>query len=132
MVEFMFRIIDAVKSEGKNAACLFLSYGNSHIPFFFPSNFIDTNFRPRSWSAISKTTPTSINAPKPRPQQSQNPSRKHNPHRRLRRRKPRSLPPIPHLSSPPLNHRPHPFRTPFLAPSRRSSNLALDLFRSQH
>jgi hypothetical protein len=27
MVEFMFQVVDSLKSKGKNVACLFLSYG---------------------------------------------------------------------------------------------------------
>ena len=32
MVGFMFQVVDALKRSGKNAACLFLSYGTCLLP----------------------------------------------------------------------------------------------------
>ena len=44
MFEFMFQVVESVESEGKNMACLFLSYGTKifKLVAFFPLNVLQT------------------------------------------------------------------------------------------
>lgn len=125
MFEFMFQVVDVLKANGKNAAVLFLSYGTSLHPHLSKQT---NKTRSRTRRSLPPTTPTSLRTPQPRPNQTRNPTKEHNTHRRLRRCKPSPISPFAHLPPTPLNNRPNPTNLPLRASPCRRSNLALDRF----
>jgi hypothetical protein len=125
MFEFIFQVVDVLKSNGKNAAVLFLSYGTSTSLPTFP--LIANAIRSRTRRSLPPTTPASSCITQPRPDQARNLTQEYNTHRRLGRRPPGPLPFIPHIASAPLNHRPYPTNLPIRASSRHSPNLTLGM-----